>query len=432
MFKKTDKSIVFHVTDRTLNNTVRVTCLLVASALTLGFFGTSAAGATDDIYFQVDRNPLTTTNAVINYSAKGISANSYSVHNKLASNISANTYEVKELTDDNGIPVEILDTSEFTPDGSHSWVSCTKANVRSEPSVSSDKVTDIAYSDEVILLSYGTSWSKIKLSDGQEGYVLSNLLSSEEILAPTATPTPTPVPSPTPVPKPAATATPVPENPATENNSSPATEAPTPEPVTESEYNITVYASCSSNLRSGPGTDCSLVKVLNTGDEITVVAQTSNGWYKTANGNYIKASLCTEEKPYVPEPSSDGGSSSETGSNDLANYCLQFIGCAYVYAGSSPSGFDCSGFVMYVYANYYGISLPHSADSIYRMGYEVSSDVMEPGDVVCNDHNGDGYIDHVSIYIGDGYVVHASTSTTGVIKSSFADLKDVVSIRRLR
>ena len=57
---------------------------------------------------------------------------------------------------------------------------------------------------------------------------------------------------------------------------------------------------------------------------------------------------------------------------------------------------------------------------------------MIAGDVVCNDHNGDGYIDHVSVYIGDGRVVHASTSTTGVITSNFSELKDVVSIRRLR
>ena len=429
MFKKTDKQIVFHVSDRTLNNTVRVSSILVAGIMTVSFFGVSLCGASDDITIQLDKNPLTTNSEVVNVGAKGISGVAYSTPNKLSTHLEANTFKVQQSTDDNGIPVEILASQEFTPDGSSNWISCTQANVRQEPSVESEKLADVVYSDKVIRLSYGSSWSKIRLEDGTEGYILSSLLSNSEILAPTATPTP----SPTPTAVPTATPTPVPEKKAEE------TTVTTPEPVkeetvSETELNTTVYASCTANLRNGPSTDAGLVKVLNTGDEIDVVAETSNGWYKTVNGNYIKASLTTTEKPAEPEPAPESSSEESSSSgevNDFASYCLQYVGCPYVYAGASPSGFDCSGFVSYVYANWYGISLPHSADSIYQMGYAVSSDEMQVGDVVCNDHNGDGYIDHVSVYIGNGTVVHASTSTTGVITSNFSDLKDVVSIRRL-
>lgn len=431
MFKKTDKQIVFHVSDRTLNNTVRVSTILIAGILTVNYFGITRAGASDDISFQLDKNPLTESGVVLNTGARGISGDAYSKPNKLTAHLNANTFKVQESTDDNGVPVEILASTEFTPDGSNNWISCTMANVRYEPSVESVKVADVSYSDKVIRLSYGSSWSKIRLEDGTEGYILSELLTDEEILAPTATPTPSPTPSPTAAP----TATPVPvQETKTEETSSAPAATPQEETITESELNVTVYASCSANLRSGPSTGATLVRVLDTGDEINVVAETSNGWYKTVNGNYIKASLTTTEKPAEPEPASDSGSSDEGSSgevSDFASYCLQFVGCPYVYCGASPSGFDCSGFVSYVYANWYGISLPHSADSIYQMGYAVSSDEMQVGDVVCNDHNGDGYIDHVSVYIGNGTVVHASTSTTGVITSNFSDLKDVVSIRRL-
>ncbi|MBR4914440.1 MAG: SH3 domain-containing protein [Clostridiales bacterium] len=71
----------------------------------------------------------------------------------------------------------------------------------------------------------------------------------------------------------------------------------TKEKVTESEVYKTVYATTTVNVRKGPGTDYDKVKQVYSGDAIDVVAETSNGWYKTANGNYVKKSLTTGEKP---------------------------------------------------------------------------------------------------------------------------------------
>lgn len=415
MFTKTKFFENFEITDKMVINIARVCCGVLVCALTINYFGYDRIGTLDEVSLQLAESQISTVVPIDddthNVYASGIKKEAYSDSKELMKAMGKNTFIVKEQLSDTGVPIELLEESEFTPDGSKMWVKSTKVNIREKPTVESEILESLVYSNSVKRESYGATWSKISLSDGTEGFILTSLLSSEEILPPT----PTPTPSPTPLPK-------APSNTSTQDTST------SSGPISESALSKTVYASCSMNLRSGPGTDCSLVRVLNTGDEITVVAQTSNGWYKTARGNYVKASLCTDTKP---ASSSSGGGGGGGGSNPLANYALQFVGCSYVYAGSSPSGFDCSGFVMYVYANYYGISLPHSADSISKYGTAISSSEMRPGDVVCNDHNGDGYMDHVSLYIGDGYIVHASTSTTGVIKSNFADVRDVATIRRI-
>lgn len=406
--------------------------ILMTCAIVMTSVFPEPAGADEDVLLHLQSNPLTSdvivndanfisdpnlVDAQVTAVSSGVSPEDYSHDQSSESNLASNTFTITSQTTDSGVPIEIIDVEEFTPDGADYWVSCTEANVRSLPNVDSEIVGHIYYADQVRRLTYGQSWSFVRLEDGTEGYCLNSFLSSEEIVPPTATPTPTSTPR--------ATATPVPAA----NNAPAETTTPTQNNVQyeETSYSARVYASCSLNLRSGPDTSYSLVRVLNAGDEIDVVAQTSNGWYRTVNGNYVKASLCTDTPP--APPADNGGSGDAT--NDFSSYCLSFVGCPYVYAGMSPSGFDCSGFVSYVFANYYGISLPHSADSISDYGYAVSADEVQVGDIICNDHNYDGYMDHVSVYIGDNTVVHASTSTTGVITSTFSNLNNVATIRRI-
>ncbi len=93
---------------------------------------------------------------------------------------------------------------------------------------------------------------------------------------------------------------------------------------------------------------------------------------------------------------------------------MQYLGVPYVWGGASPGGFDCSGFVMFVYAQM-GVSLPHHAADQYNYGTPVSRDQLEPGDLVFFDGLG-----HVGIYIGGGQFVHAP-HTGDVVKISSLD-----------
>lgn len=95
----------------------------------------------------------------------------------------------------------------------------------------------------------------------------------------------------------------------------------------------------------------------------------------------------------------------------VAGIALGYLGVPYVWGGASPSGFDCSGFVMYVYAQV-GVSLPHSTYAQWELGVPVSAAALQPGDIVFFDGLG-----HDGIYIGGGQFVHAP-HTGDVVKIS--------------
>ena len=124
--------------------------------------------------------------------------------------------------------------------------------------------------------------------------------------------------------------------------------------------------------------------------------------------------------------SSDRSYSAPSGSNGqaVANYACQFVGNPYVYGGSSlTNGTDCSGFVMSVYAAF-GVSLPHSSSAQRSVGYGVSVDEIQPGDIVC-------YSGHVGIYVGNNTIVHASTPSTGIKYTSPVNYRTILAVRRI-
>ncbi len=119
--------------------------------------------------------------------------------------------------------------------------------------------------------------------------------------------------------------------------------------------------------------------------------------------NASAGAITTPSEPiYAPPPGKYGG---------VVGIAMQYLGIPYVYGGASPSGFDCSGFVMYVFGQV-GVSLPHNAAAQYGYGMPVSRDQLQAGDLVF--FNGLG---HVGIYIGGGQFIH-SPHTGDVVKIS--------------
>ena len=162
------------------------------------------------------------------------------------------------------------------------------------------------------------------------------------------------------------------------------------------------------NVRSGPGSEYEKVGQLGMGTVAEAVA-TLDGWYQLESG-YISAEYAQEIDP------------SQMGQGQaIADFALQFVGYPYVYGGSSPSGFDCSGFTSYVYKQF-GYSINRTASTQLDNGYAVSMSELQPGDLVMFKKGSTSKrATHVGLYIGNNQFVHASTSSVGVIISSMSE-----------
>ncbi len=230
---------------------------------------------------------------------------------------------------------------------------------------------------------------------------------------------------------------------------------------------IATVTTTTLKVREQPGMDETVLGLVPIEDEL-IVTEELDGWvkvnieegdgyvstdYVTLSTEFVKAESIEEERARlereeaarkaaqeaarkkVSSKSSSSGSSkgdggktyqSPTGStgSDVVKFAMQFVGNPYVYGGSSlTNGTDCSGFVMSVYNNF-GVSLPHSSAADRSVGATVNGlENAQPGDIIC-------YSGHVGIYAGNGQLVHASTSKTGIIVSS-ATYRPILSIRRI-
>ena len=230
---------------------------------------------------------------------------------------------------------------------------------------------------------------------------------------------------------------------------------------------IATVTTTTLKVREQPGLEETVLGLVPIEDEL-IVTEELDGWvkvnieegdgyvsneYVTLSTEFVKAESIEEERARLEKEeaarraaqeaankkmasnkassssqTTDGGKTYQnpTGSSgsDVVKFAMQFVGNPYVYGGTSlTNGADCSGFVMSVYNNF-GVSLPHLSAADRNVGAAVNGiENAQPGDIVC-------YSGHVGIYAGNGQLVHASTSKTGIIVSS-ATYRPILSIRRI-
>ncbi len=141
---------------------------------------------------------------------------------------------------------------------------------------------------------------------------------------------------------------------------------------------------------------------VNVAADAAVSALTRDEYTTTSAAEMLRAELAAAYASYSGPSVSDFLANPPYPNFDLsavANVALQYQGVPYVFGGADPSGFDCSGFVMFVYAQF-GISLPHSVTGTAAMGTAIATEAAVPGDIVIlPGHNG--------IYLGDGMFIDA-------------------------
>jgi cell wall-associated NlpC family hydrolase len=104
----------------------------------------------------------------------------------------------------------------------------------------------------------------------------------------------------------------------------------------------------------------------------------------------------------------------------VADLAEQYVGSRYVWGGASPAGFDCTGFVMWVFGQF-GVPLPRNEAGQLASGDRVGADDLQPGDVLVFANTYRRGLSHVGIYVGDGRFVHAADERHGVLVSNLWD-----------
>ncbi|MDY3372814.1 MAG: SH3 domain-containing protein [Terrisporobacter othiniensis] len=251
-------------------------------------------------------------------------------------------------------------------------------NVRKGPGTSYSKVTTLSKGTAVTVHSTSDGWSKIT-ANGVEGYVSSQYLSSKK--------------------------------PSSSNGS------------TSTTKTMYVTPDVGLNVRKGPGTSYSKITKLSKGTAVTVHS-TSNGWSKiTANGveGYVSSEYLSSTKPSTGSSDSSNSSGSTSSSvNAVLNLAAKQLGKPYVWGAQGPSSFDCSGLTYYVYKNAAGVTLPRVSSDQSRYGTTVSKSNLKAGDLVFFDTSGsnNGAVSHVGIYVGNGEMIHASSSKEKIVQVS--------------
>ena len=184
------------------------------------------------------------------------------------------------------------------------------------------------------------------------------------------------------------------------------------------------------NVRSGAGTNYSIIGSLSKGTKVEVIS-TTNGWSKIKyNGStgYVSSQ-------YLSSSASDNSTSTSTSVSKVISYAKKLLGKPYVWGAEGPSSFDCSGFTCYVFKNAANINLPRVSKDQSNYGTYVKKSDLREGDLIFFDTSGenDGNVSHVGIYLGNNQFIHCSSSKGQVVISEMSSYytKAYVNSRRV-
>ena len=298
------------------------------------------------------------------------------------------------------------------------------------PLISAIELNEVNKDAEVEVTEILNNWAKIKTSEGKEGWVRVEKLAS---IQENKTQQPT-------------------QQPAQEQ-----TQQPT-QPVENTTK--TMYVNSQTvNVRQKADKTSQVIKQLTINAKVTVLSS-ENGWaYVDIDGTkgYIAENLLSSTKKETSRSSmtsreaastttntekaenittnntansttSNANTNTSLTGNSVVTYAKQFLGCKYVYGGTTPKGFDCSGFTQYVY-KHFGVNLNRTAAAQYSNGKSVTN--LQAGDLVMFGKSG---INHVGIYIGGNSFIHAENPSSGVTIDSLSSgyyKKNYVGARRI-
>lgn len=271
------------------------------------------------------------------------------------------------------------------------------------PNFTSTKIEKVNKDQEIKLITTMANWAKIEINK-KEAWIPKTFL-MKEVSIETSKPTEQ-QPEETPEEKPAESQ---------------------PEQTTQPATNKAAYISsnASAHFRSGPSTSSQSLGKLPKNTKITITGE-ENDWYKVSyNGKdgYISKSLVTEGEPPATtssrsqEEPRNVTTATQSSSSNVVQVAESYAGSKYVSGGSSPSGFDCSGFTQYVYGKC-GITLSRTSYTQATQGTAVSKSELQPGDLLLFHYYGSSSIGHVGIYVGNGKFIHAANSNRGVVYDS--------------
>lgn len=276
------------------------------------------------------------------------------------------------------------------------------------PNFTSTKIEKVNKDQEIKLITTMANWAKIEINQ-KEAWIPKTFL-MKEVSVETTKPTE--------------------QQPEETTETQPETQPETqqPEQTTQPAVNKAGYISsnASAHFRSGPSTSSQSLGKLPKNTKITITGE-ENGWYKVSyNGKegYISKSLVTEGEPPATtssrsqeEPRSATTTTTQASSNNVVQVAESYAGSRYVSGGSSPSGFDCSGFTQYVYGKC-GVTLSRTSYTQATQGTAVNKSELQPGDLLLFHYYGSSSIGHVGIYVGNGKFIHAANSNRGVVYDS--------------